>query len=149
MCSHYCHVKCWHKKKSDWALMGEPLTRNLFYGVKEKVTSALFGSEEKKKKVTQSSPLVGRHDYFLKGKVNNKNPKQDIEHWNNYGIYDSVKIVWGTVLKKQNWAKHPAWFSDWFCGFLGPKTCGVWCFFLLYFVLAFLVGCGVFFLFFF
>lgn len=52
--------------------MGEPLTRNLFYGVKEKVTSALFGSEEKKKKVTQSSPLVGRHDYFLKGKVNNK-----------------------------------------------------------------------------
>lgn len=35
------------------------------------VASALFISKEKKQ-MTQFSPLIGRHDYFLKGKVNNK-----------------------------------------------------------------------------
>lgn len=40
-------------------------------GEGEGYLSALFISKEKKK-MTQSSPLIGRHDYFLKGKVNNK-----------------------------------------------------------------------------
>jgi len=52
--------------------MGEPLTGNLFYGVKERLTSLPCLYLKKKKKMTQSSPLIGRHDYFLKGKVNNK-----------------------------------------------------------------------------
>lgn len=72
MCSHHCHVKCLHKKKSDLALVGEPLTGNLFYRVKEKVTSLPCLYLKKIKKMTQSSPLIGRHAYFLKEKVNNK-----------------------------------------------------------------------------
>lgn len=54
--------------------MGEPLTGNVFYRVKERVTSVpwLYLRTHKKKKMTQFSPLIGRHDYFLKGKVNNK-----------------------------------------------------------------------------
>lgn len=52
--------------------MGEPLTGNLFYQVKERVTSLPCLYLKKKEKMTQSSPLVGRHGYFLKGKVNNK-----------------------------------------------------------------------------
>lgn len=35
------------------------------------VISALFISKEKKQ-ITLFSPLIGRHDYFLKGKVNYK-----------------------------------------------------------------------------
>lgn len=52
--------------------MGEPLTGNLVYRVKERVTSLPCLYLREKKNMTQSSPLIGRHDYFLKGKVNNK-----------------------------------------------------------------------------
>lgn len=38
-CSHYCHGRYLHKKESGWALMGEPLTGNLFYRVRERATS--------------------------------------------------------------------------------------------------------------
>lgn len=50
--------------------------KSILRGEGEGYLSALFiskGKKKKKKKMTQSSPFIGRHDYFLKGKVNKKN----------------------------------------------------------------------------
>lgn len=95
--------------------------------------------------MTQFSPLIGRHDYFLKGKVNNEVLSRILNAETIMAVMnDQVKTVWGKILKNQNWTKQSAKFSDWICRILGLRTVvgfGGFSVVLGFFLLIFGFGC--------